>query len=336
MMMLYRRIPLRGIVNRVICINLHPCVNLSTTTNTTTTTTTNTNTNNTNNTNTNTTNSNSNTTNNNNNKNSNNDESWLSKHSGKIGISALVISVTLIYRYFNSMTMRSNKDSDISNSNAIDPYEYNQLKYDNNISVLLYDDIVNNIIKKYSNSHSNSSSYNDFISNVNRYISIEGHKYGVDRLRSGHLLDRILLKYLNADSSNTTSIYDEVVDVEYLLVLLSMTVKGPAEDKIKSLYKLINNNDDSSSTTSSSISKERVIVLLQHLVNSCQIPSEKQVIETGVNYPLVTYRQKTPAEMVKSYCDVNKYTKDTFDYEEFQSLLLSGSVCAWGECYRSR
>ena len=66
-----------------------------------------------------------------------NEESWLSKHSGKVGIVALSISITLIYRYFKSMTMRTDQEKLIADEEAIEPYEYNELKHNNNIPLQL-------------------------------------------------------------------------------------------------------------------------------------------------------------------------------------------------------
>jgi len=302
---------------------------------------------------------------------SDNDESWLSKHSSKVGFIALTISITLIYRYFKSITMKTDQEKVIADDEAIEPYEYNDLHRNNRISLALYNDIIKAILYKYSN---RMISYNDFITFVTNHINdhangnSNSNGNGINRLQSGHLLDRILLKYMKNNNNNndnddnddksdkSDNMFEVPLDVDFLLVMLSMTVQGSAEDKIKSLYTIINTNtsndinasssndsNDSNSSSSndsssndSEISKEKLEVLLKHLVDSCQIPSEKQVIETGVSYPLVTYRKKTPKEMIKSYCDVHKYDKATFNLQEIENLLLSGSICLLGECYRSR
>ena len=268
-----------------------------------------------------------------------NEESWLSKHSGKVGIVALSISITLIYRYFKSMTMRTDQEKLIANEEAIEPYEYNELKHNNNIPISLYNDIAKSIIQTYDN---RLLSYNDFIKYVIEYITKEEQKYGINKLRSCHLLDRIVFKHLAINDNNNNDkdkLYQELIDLNFLLIALNITVKGLAEERIESLFAIINDNNDintNNMNNNSNISKEKVELLLKHLIDSCQIPSEKQVIETGVSYPLITYRKKTPSEIIKSYCDINKYHKNTFDINELQELLLSGTVCAWGECYRER
>jgi len=68
---------------------------------------------------------------------------------------------------------------------------------------------------------------------------------------------------------------------------------------------------DCASTTGTSLEIEEVPwniaeILLQDLVATSQIPSEKLVCETGVKYPWRTYRRKTPVDMVQAFKTARK------------------------------
>jgi len=57
---------------------------------------------------------------------------------------------------------------------------------------------------------------------------------------------------------------------------------------------------------------EKVVELLQHLVDSDQVPPESQVVETGVKYPVKRHRRKTPQEMVRRHKTHYAYIKKSF------------------------
>ena len=84
------------------------------------------------------------------------------------------------------------------------------------------------------------------------------------------------------------------------------------------------------------VSVDTLIRMIELLVATNQIPSVKQVKETGVEYPLVTYRVKTPSEMVDSFFDANKISEKPlrFNKDDFRAIMLCKQVCVWGECYR--
>lgn len=102
-----------------------------------------------------------------------------------------------------------------------------------------------------------------------------------------------------------------------------------------------NNGDEDSYVppVAERISKQDAVRLIRYLVNTDQVPAEKRVIETGVKWPVKTWRVKTPEEMVASYFEANKIStdmQDSFDKDEFRKMLVSKSICVWAECYRDR
>jgi hypothetical protein len=74
------------------------------------------------------------------------------------------------------------------------------------------------------------------------------------------------------------------------------------------------------------------------LTTTNQLPAEKVVAETGVKWPVKTYRVKRAEEMIEGYFTINKIKDQPteFSRDEFKSLFLSRSVCVWAECYRKQ
>jgi hypothetical protein len=93
------------------------------------------------------------------------------------------------------------------------------------------------------------------------------------------------------------------------------------------------------------------------LVTKSQIPFEKRVIESGVNWPFPEYRRKTPEELVNDGLKkmkppphkVKPLRPPSFlpslisspqggylSRNEFSELILGAAICSWGECYRRK
>lgn len=77
---------------------------------------------------------------------------------------------------------------------------------------------------------------------------------------------------------------------------------------------------------------------VQHLVDSFQVPPERQVVTTGVKYPIEIYRRRTPADMLRVWRrdGTPPHTSNTLNQVEFRDFVLGNDVCAWGECWRRR
>jgi hypothetical protein len=130
--------------------------------------------------------------------------------------------------------------------------------------------------------------------------------------------------------------------------MLNLTVASNAEDRARTLMFIPLNSESNSSNIDSNdsndgndgtqdevrVPKETVGQVIQYLSESCQIPTEKLIGETGQVYPCRTYRKKTQEEMIKLYNFNTKHQDDDYNQYEFGRLLISGSVCAWAECYR--
>ncbi len=95
--------------------------------------------------------------------------------------------------------------------------------------------------------------------------------------------------------------------------------------------------------------------LLEYLQQTCQIPPEKQIVTTGVKYPVEVFRKKLPADMIRSWKRESKLQGPTrvdsggnrgegpkeapssmLTRAQVRELVLGVDVCAWGECWRRR
>mmetsp|Transcript_4103 Transcript_4103/g.4233 ORF Transcript_4103/g.4233 Transcript_4103/m.4233 type:complete len:249 (+) Transcript_4103:2-748(+) len=181
----------------------------------------------------------------------------------------------------------------------------------------------------------------------------------------------------NSNFSNENSNFDhdtsknavvtKKISVTYMLTALNMAVKVPAQERVESLFNMAmylstkydNENDDNNSPLDSPVVSpvngteiepveeeayvqyvqiKAVEEVVRHLNHTWQVPSEKRVTETGVKYPIRTYREKTAQDMINTYQDIQKppLIGDTMTKEEFSDMLLGSQVCVWAECYRGR
>ena len=81
------------------------------------------------------------------------------------------------------------------------------------------------------------------------------------------------------------------------------------------------------------------------LMETCQVPHEKHVVEDDEVWPAQTYRAARPGELARAALRSKELT-DQFgeqvadarelDLEQFAAVLRSNAVCAWNECYAKR
>ena len=124
-------------------------------------------------------------------------------------------------------------------------------------------------------------------------------------------------------------------------MVLNMAVRCPASDRITLLYnvaKSIDGGDIYHQDESSVVSLKSVETIIERLLDTWQIPNEKRVIETDVNFPFKVYRTKGANDMITEYLNHSKLPLDqtsTLTFEQFRDLMLGEYVCAWAECKRS-
>eukprot|EP01038_Epipyxis_sp_PR26KG_P005969 gene5969-8223_t len=286
-----------------------------------------------------------------------NDDSFLSRHGGKVALAALGITFGLIYTYYVSGQNRTKVEEEAEKDACIEPFEIQELRYSNQLTLLEYKRIVQET-KKLCLNESNANpfdlkcTYADFIVIVQSIIN--------RKIQSGHILDRFILNYIinntnNHDKSNikTDNSTDNLLPLDLLLVLLNLTMIENATDRILGLHSICmwntklngylhENNDGNSNDVIrdqelelNDVTIESVKNILYYLLMTYQIPPEKQVTETGVKYPFKLYRRRNPDDMVELFEKARKKTEKITHLtpEEMNDLITSNQVCAWGECY---
>lgn len=104
--------------------------------------------------------------------------------------------------------------------------------------------------------------------------------------------------------------------------------------------------DDDESVLNSTISIQEMEQLLNYLLDTYQIPSEKRVMEVkDLKYPFQEYQKATAKDLlhyaIDAQIEAKKITEDkhqqdaSFELHEFIDLLKNKQICIWGECYSS-
>lgn len=264
--------------------------------------------------------------NNNTNNKINSEESFLSRHSGKIAIAALLISGSVFYSYYKTGRNRNEMEDLLTESSQLEPYEIQELRNANNfIGLQEYEAIVAHISEAFPV----AATYSEIVG------LLEHEELLPNTIACGYILDRLVISYVfnhydcnNTDTYTSTASYKDVkIPVQFFLVVLNLFVSSSvsAEERLKGLSQLV--------------TKGMTVTLLDHLLESYQIPTEKQVVEVGGEWFLKTFRQKSSLEMITSKEEEGKKTIEESSHlckgeEELMKLLFSKKICLWGECYR--
>lgn len=269
------------------------------------------------------------------------DEDFWSRHGGKVGLGALAVTSFLLYSYFvGQMNQKSCEDA-IADAAPLEPYEVTELRYANNLSYEIYEDLV----RECRSSLPERVRYAAFAAFIRECLQ-KKHKKSVSL---GHLIDRVVQVHLRSHEQaqggdESGSVEEGLVDRDYLLTVLNILVNESATRRVALLHSL------AAQKGACEASEEGVHVLLSRLAASAQIPSHTQSEKTDVKYPAQTYRRKTPAEMTahfKATMRAAELVKDKrlsaaqiervrgeglYDADSLAELLLGKSVCVWNEC----
>jgi hypothetical protein len=119
------------------------------------------------------------------------EESFISKHIGKIALGTLGFVVGLIYRYYVSIQDRNEVEKQLVNSQSIEPYEIQYLRHVNGWKIEQYLQLLQ-LFEIQLQQHQELS-YEEFIQIYQQHFSSLSSEY---EIQGGYLLDRILLSYI--------------------------------------------------------------------------------------------------------------------------------------------
>jgi len=264
---------------------------------------------------------------------------FLADHGGKVAIVAFSIAIGLFYSYYQSGEDRSNQEKQILKEASIEPYEIQELRSCSELDVPRYNAVVSWLLPRDGGvSSSTPVSYGDFIEGVRAQLAAPLH--------GGHLFDRVVARYAASRGLSVgegPSLRGAELPRGLLLALLGLWLGSGCtpEDRLGALFRIAATSSNDSEVPQEA-PLEAMVELLQHLVDSDQVPPESQVAEAGPRYPVKTHRRKTPREMIDSYYaalakkDAKPLQPEAIGEEEFVSIMVSRQVCIWAECYRDR
>jgi len=238
------------------------------------------------------------------------DESILSKYGGKIALAAFSIAGALLWGYFKGSKNKSDVEDRILDCEPLEPYEVHELRYSNKHVTRAKMESIMDSCAAYCRSHpegythSSVSRPGDFIMPYTDFISLcnivmcgddKTEKYA---LSSGYLFDRVVMRRAvrplsdspSPTSSTNTDLNTAMLSLPLALVLLSVVCQGHIDDRLTVLFNIgrrfgRSNVENSSpilssdgATTTDVICYDDFSLLLQELMMTCQIPSEKRVI----------------------------------------------------------
>jgi len=271
------------------------------------------------------------------------------------------LAVALIYSYFKGNFNEKDAEKEVAREQAVEVEEINEVRFAGSgpgLSQSAFDTLCAKSLARFP---SGQASYGEFIAFV-----LQESRGLFSAPASAHLLDRVVWKQLarrqklqqqGVEAAASADVVDATapLPVAFLLTVLNIAVKAPPADRAASLFLVAQREEEAnSSSSSSSVSILAATVLIQHLADSCQLPSEKQVLLAG-KYPMRTYRKKNAADMVQAHreAEAAEAAKEAaavttpgagarglggqrIDREEFVKLILGKQVCAWAECYRQK
>jgi hypothetical protein len=169
-------------------------------------------------------------------RNKDDNDSFLFKHGSKIATFTFAGLVALIYSYYKSGKNRSQVEDEAALEVIIEPYEIQELRHMNKLSLENYRKVVETCKSKFS---TGECTYVEFIKIVSNEL---GNSF---QIKNGYLLDRIVLSFVSKQPSltdpinKTTYLLSVLLPVNFLLVCLNLTMVDDATVRIESLHKLL-------------------------------------------------------------------------------------------------
>lgn len=194
------------------------------------------------------------------------DDSFLSRHGGKVALGAFGATVYLIYTYYKGGVYRSEEEEKISRLSPIEPLEANEFRAANHFESNQYVDLISKLSHSFPNG---VATYGDFIASLKSHVGSDSGlnvSHLFDRVVYQHLLTKIENENINAKNSSadqSTSTLTETQDpsiqsttmpfnstisrnivrevplpLPFYFVALNLAVGVPAEERTDLLFNL--------------------------------------------------------------------------------------------------
>lgn len=164
---------------------------------------------------------------------------FLSQHGGKVALAGFSIAGALIYRWLQGSKNKRELEHNIANTSPLHPYESNDLREKNTMTVTQYKQFVNDCV---SNFPSGFASYKEFLRLLHTTINYH--------IADGYVLDRLVLFYVETQMNTIATIEDDLnLPVVFLLVLLSNVVTSTPNERAEMLFDVSRSYFQSNHTT---------------------------------------------------------------------------------------
>ena len=171
----------------------------------------------------------------------------MSKYWGYISFSALVLSFSMLYNYFQGYRNKNAAEENIVQSQAIEPIEVNEIRLNSKgLTASIYNEVTLAVHKAFPEG---TCSYNSFIAVVSDILKSKGVQ-----LKGGHLIDRVVEthvvraashgsasdeRYVDKEGNrgkNDGSHFDKPLPVGFLLTALNLALASPAPERVEALF----------------------------------------------------------------------------------------------------
>ncbi|KAF1316452.1 hypothetical protein FI667_g15403, partial [Globisporangium splendens] len=255
---------------------------------------------------------------------------WFSRNPG-ITLGGILLSIGLyIYRGTQNKKNFDALQAPIAEEAVISPYEAWELRSANDITPEVYESVRAGVFKAFPTRKA-------AMEHFDQYLGFKLAESCPNGLRNAYHLERVLLS-LERDENKK-------IDVDALMVAFSMTVKGAAEDRLQCLFDLAteSSGEPQEDEPEREITQQQLERLLELLLKTYQIPSEKRVLAADEKYPFQQYKAATPHDLLETdqqaQVDAKKITaaeansRSSYTFEAFSEIMRGKTICVWGECF---
>lgn len=238
---------------------------------------------------------------------------------GKIFLVVIAGIVATLVRSSRSTVNRNTIRDAIEESSVIDPVEIDELRLANSeLQPEVYRTIMRELVDSYPQG---TCSYLEFTLVTRKVMA--GLKGGAFTIQLGHLVDRVVLEVLVKYQKSEADPFP----LALWAATLSLSLNSSVDERMEVLFEALEKVGSGSPVTVKEVEE-----VVGHLQDTCQLPPETQIVPTTEKFPTQQWVRGSPEELVP--WDGSK--NEIVDFDAFQSILRTKSVCAWGECYHKR
>jgi len=267
---------------------------------------------------------------------------------GKIFLAVIASIIIALIRSSLGSKNRTKLRDEMEKSSVLDPLEIDDLRFANNEFT---PEVFRILMKKvFATFPLGEASYKEFVSVVLHVMrELKGEQFTIE---FGHYLDRVMIGYYekqkkkqgNKEDTSLTEPLNENVSISFLLTMLSLALNGTISDRIQILFDVLAHRSDSKRKNDiegePEVTEAAVENMIDYLQLSNQLPFDPQILTADVQYPIQEYKVGIPEELlafakkeVSDKGDLILLGKESFECKDFDAILHSTFICAWGECY---